>query len=212
MEKIAFSLDYNLKMTAVHYRVILICFLMNMTDGMNVMTISYTSNAILSDWKLDSSTFGTVFSAGLFGMALGAMFLASKADVIGRKPMILLCAIWMCCGSLLTAYSQSFGQLVLLRFFTGIGIGSMLACTSTMVSEYAPAKTKNFWVSFVMAGYPIGAVLSGLVANNLIQEHGWASVYLLAGIITMLTIPLCYFLLEESLEFLFKKQPMHFYE
>jgi len=203
----AFLPNYKSKLTFTHYGIILICFLMNMCDGMNVMVISYTANSITSAWKINPSGFGMVFSAGLLGMAMGAMLLAPKADVIGRKPMILLCALWMGFGSLITAYALSVEQLIFLRFFTGVGIGSMLACTSTLASEYAPAQTKNFWVSFVMAGYPVGAVLSGLVATQLIAQQGWPAMYIFSGIVTLLTIPVGYFFLRESIEFLLKKQP-----
>ncbi|MCH6236378.1 MFS transporter [Cognataquiflexum rubidum] len=202
-----FPLDYKSKLTSTHYGVILICFLMNMCDGMNVMVISYTANSITSSWNINPSGFGIVFSVGLLGMALGAMLLAPKADVIGRKPMILLCALWMGLGSFVTAYALSLEQLIFLRFFTGIGIGSMLACTSTLASEYAPQRTKNFWVSFVMSGYPVGAVLSGLVATQLIAHQGWPSMYIFSGIVTLLTIPLGFFFLKESIDFLLKKQP-----
>jgi hypothetical protein len=43
----------------------------------------------------------------------------------------------------------------------------MLASTAALTSEYAPSKTKDFWVSFALSGYPIGAVLSGMVAPKL---------------------------------------------
>lgn len=195
------------KIASLQYVTILICFLMNMCDGMNVMVISYTSNAIVKEWAIGTGDFGIVFSMGLFGMALGAMLLASRADIIGRKPMILLCAFLMGIGVFFTAFAQSLPQVILFRFFTGIGIGSMLACTSTITAEYVPEKTKNFWVSLVMAGYPIGAVLSGLVATKLIAANGWQAMYYFAGVATLLTIPIIILFLKESLEFLLKAQP-----
>lgn len=195
------------KIASLQYVTVLICFLMNMCDGMDVMVISYTSNAIGKEWAVSAGDFGIVFSMGLFGMALGAMLLASKADIFGRKPMIILCAFLMGTGVFFTAFAQSFTQLIIFRFFSGIGIGSMLACTSTITAEYAPEKTKNFWVSFVMAGYPVGAVLSGLVATKIIAVNGWQSMYYFAGVATLLTIPIIIFFLKESLEFLLKAQP-----
>ena len=195
------------KIASLQYITVLICFLLNMCDGMDVMVISYTSNAIGKEWVIGAADFGIVFSMGLFGMALGAMLLASKADIFGRKPMIVLCAFLMGTGVFLTAFAQSLPQLILFRFFSGIGIGSMLACTSTITAEYAPEKTKNFWVSFVMAGYPIGAALSGLVATRLIAANGWQTMYYFAGAVTLLTIPIIILFLKESLEFLLKAQP-----
>ena len=195
------------KMSRVQHIAIAICFLMNMCDGMNVMTISYTTNAISKEWMVAPSNLGLVFSAGLLGMALGAMFLAPKADLIGRKSIILISALWMGIASICTGFVQSITTLVLLRFFTGLGIGSMLACTSTLAAEYAPQRTKSFWVSFVMAGYPAGAVLSGLTANYIITHYGWKVFFFSTGVITLLTTPFTFLFLNESLEFLLKKQP-----
>ncbi len=198
---------YKQQMTKVHYSILAICFLMNRCDGMDVMVISYTANAIIKEWQISPENFGLVFSAGLMGMALGAMFLASLADVFGRKPLILITACCMGAGIFLTGYVTSLQQLIALRFISGLFIGCMLACSSAMASEYATDKTKNFWISAVMSGYPVGAVLSGLAANTLIANYGWRTMYFFAGIITMITTPFIIFLLRESLEFLYKKQP-----
>jgi len=199
----------NNKIASLQYVTILICLLMNMCDGMDVMVISYTSNAIQKEWAISAGDFGIVFSMGLFGMALGAMLLASRADIFGRKPVIILCAFLMGTGVLFTAFAETLPQLILFRFFSGIGIGSMLACTSTITAEHAPEKTKNFWVSFVMAGYPIGAVLSGLVATKLIAANGWRAMYYFAGVATLLTIPFIIIFLKESMDFLLKAQPIN---
>ncbi len=195
------------KIAPLQYISVFICFLLNMCDGMDVMVISYTSNAIGKEWAISAGNFGIVFSIGLLGMALGAMLLSSKADIFGRKPMILLCAFLMGFSVFFTAFAQSLSQLILFRFFSGIGIGSMLACTSTLTAEFAPEKTKNFWVSFVMAGYPVGAALSGLVATKLIASNGWQTMYYFAGTTTLLTIPIISLFLRESIDFLVKTQP-----
>lgn len=180
---------------------------MNMLDGMDVMVISYAAPSIVKSWLISPEKLGIVFSAGLLGMTLGAMFLAPKADIIGRKSMILLSAILMGISIFATAYVQSIELLVIIRIISGLGIGAMLASTATLTSEYTPNKTKDFWVSFVIAGYPIGAVLSGLVAAKVIPQSGWQAVFQIAGIATLITIPLIYFLLSESLDFYLKTQP-----
>jgi benzoate transport len=186
---------------------ILICFLMNTLDGMDVMVISYAAPAIASDWAIAPTDLGVVFSAGLLGMALGAMVLAARADVLGRRRLILTSALLMGTCVLATVYVPSVPLLVLARFVSGLGIGSMLASTATLTAEYAPARTKDFWVSFVMAGYPVGAVLSGLLAARVIPAYGWRVLFGAAGLGTLLTLPLVYFFLAESLDFLLKCQP-----
>ena len=199
----------NNKMTRLQYATLATCFLMNMLDGMDVMVISYTAPSIAKEWAVSSEALGVVFSTGLLGMAIGAMFLAPRADIIGRRSMILICAALMGLSIFLTQYAQSKEHLVFFRIISGLGIGGMLASTATLGAEYAPNRTKDFWVSFVMSGYPIGAVLSGLVAAKVIPHYGWRMMFQLAGIATAITIPIIYLFLAESLDFLFKSRPQN---
>ena len=195
------------RITSTQIGVIAICVLMNMLDGMDVMVISYSAPTLQEEWGFDSQTLGYILSLALLGMALGAAFISSKADIIGRRNMIIICIIVMGGGVLLTAFSQNIWQLGILRFISGLGIGAMLASTVTLAAEYAPERQRNFFVSIVLTGYPIGATLSGLVAAQIIPEFGWRTMFLTAGSATMITLPLAYFLLLESWDWLIKKQP-----
>ncbi len=197
----------NRKLTTLQYATLFICFLMNMLDGMDVLVISYTAPSISKEWGVSSEALGIVFSAGLLGMMLGAMLLAPKTDTIGRRPMILLCATLMGLAIFFTSFAQSVPQLVFFRILSGIGIGAMLASTPALASEYTPNRTKDFWVSFVVSGYPMGAFLSGLAAAHIIPAYGWRTMFQAAGLASLITLPLIYFLLSESLDFLIKKRP-----
>ncbi|GLU43953.1 MFS transporter [Muricauda sp. NBRC 101325] len=180
---------------------------MNILDGTDVLVISYSAPAIADSWNVSPEALGVVFSAGLAGMTLGALFLAPFADFIGRRKMILLSAILMGTSIFLTSYTTSVSQLILLRILSGIGIGSMLASTASLTAEYTPARTSNFWVSMVISGYPVGAVLSGLVAAEVVPNEGWQQLFRYAGLASFVTLPLIWFFLSESLEFYYKRQP-----
>lgn len=194
----------NKSISALQLSTILICFLMNMLDGMDVMVVSYASPNISKDWAISPQSLGIVFSAGLLGMSIGAMFLAPRADKIGRKSMILICNLLMGVSVFATSWANSVEMLTFFRVISGIGIGGMLASTATLTAENAPAKSKDFWVSFVMSGYPIGAVISGLVAASVIPKYGWQTMFQVAGVATFITLPIVFFFLKESFEFLNK--------
>ncbi len=198
--------DYD-KMSNTQLITILLCFLMNTLDGMDVMVVSYAAPAIAKEWAFTMQTLGVVFSAGLIGMTVGTIVIAPRADIVGRRTVILLCAVIMGITVFATYLAQSIEALIFFRFISGIGIGGMLASSATLTSEYAPKKTKDFWVSFVMSGYPVGAVLSGLAAAQLIPAYGWRAMFQTAGVVTLLTLPLIYYFLSESLDFLVKKRP-----
>lgn len=173
-----------------------------MLDGMDVMVVSYAAPNISKDWSVSPQSLGVVFSAGLLGMTIGAMFLAPRADKFGRKAMIILCNFLMGISVFGTAWANSVETLMFFRVISGIGIGGMLASTATLTAENAPKATKDFWVSFVMSGYPIGAVLAGLVAAKIIPLYGWQSIFKVAGITSLITLPIVYFFLKESSDFL----------
>ncbi len=197
----------NKQISTLQFATIFICFLMNMLDGMDVMVVSYAAPAIAKLWTISPQAMGSVFSAGLLGMAIGTLLIAPRADIVGRRNIILLSALMMGITVFSTCLAQSVEQLLFFRFISGLGIGSMLASTATLASEYAPQKTKDFWVSFAMSGYPIGAVVSGLAAAQIIPAYGWQAMFQMAGVATLITVPFIFFFLSESLDFLLKKRP-----
>jgi MFS family permease len=194
-------------MKAIQLLIILICFLCNMLDGMDVLIISYTAPAIAKAWSISPANLGIVFSSGLVGMTAGAIFLAPLADRFGRKPLMVLAALLMGSCIYLTSYATDINVLMIYRFISGLGIGTMMASTAAITAEYAPERTRDFWVSTVVAGYPVGAVLTGISSAKIIAESGWEHLFELAGIATFLIVPILLFLLKESAEFKAKAKP-----
>jgi len=184
-----------------------ICLMINMLDGFDVLVMAFTASSVAGEWNLPASQLGILLSASLFGMAAGSLFLAPLADRVGRRPLVLICLFVISVGMLLSAASQNAVQLALLRAITGVGIGGMLASLNVLVSEYSSDKWRSMAVSSLQSGYPIGAVLGGIVAAFLIGQYGWRSVFLLGSIASFLMIPLVVYRLPESFDFLLSKQP-----
>lgn len=184
-----------------------ICWTINMLDGFDVLAIAFTAPEISNEWGLMPTELGVVFSSGLFGMMAGALFLAPIGDYIGRRLMILGGLLTITFGMLATAYVETMLQIVVTRAITGLGIGAILASLTTMVAEYSSDKHRNFAISFMHMGYPIGAILGGLLSVYLIRELGWQSVYIFGGLASGVMIPLALLFLPESLSYLIEKQP-----
>ena len=206
METITSKIDSS-NISFLQFLILLICFFLNIIDGMDVLVISYTAPVIASSWDISFEALGVVFSSGVLGMAIGALLLAPYADKIGRKKIILISTIIISIGILLTGFSANIYHLIFLRFLSGIGIGTMLASTVSLVSEYTPNRSRDFWVSFILAGYPIGAILAGYLSNYILKYYSWEVVYIIFGIISIFFIPIIYFFLLESVDFLLKNQP-----
>lgn len=194
-------------MTRFQIATVLICQLINILDGFDVVIIAYAAPLIAQDWQLSPASLGVVFSAGLLGMTLGAFLLAPLADHIGRRTTIILGLSIVTIGMLLTYWVTNVPQLIATRLFTGLGIGALFASLTTLVTEYSSEKRRTLAVTVFSLGYPIGATLGGLIARYNIEQVGWQVFFLYGGLITALLIPIALLKLPESLDYLLLKQP-----
>ena len=115
---------------------------------------------------------------------------APSADRLGRRPVTLACMVVITVGMLLSAASQSAGQLGAFRVLTGIGIGGILATSIVIAAEYSSRRWRGLAVSLNSAGYAIGATVGGLLAVLLIDQFGWRTVFLVGGVLSAAALPL----------------------
>lgn len=185
---------------------ILICVALNALDGFDVLAITFAAPGISKEWALGPGALGIVISTGLVGMAIGSLLVAPLADIIGRRPTILLCLTTMSVGMLLSATVDSVYALACWRVLTGLGIGGMLAATNAMTAECSNDQRRDLSVSLYTIGYPIGGVLGGMMAAWLLGHHGWRSVFLFGGLASAAFLPIVWFRLPESIDFLALKR------
>lgn len=195
------------KMKPMQIAVIVICWLINMLDGFDVLAIAYTAPTISKELLLSPQQLGLVLSAGLVGMALGAVSIAPLADRFGRKKVILWCLTVIGSAMLMTAWVETLEILVIVRVVTGLGVGGLLASLNTLVAEYSSDRRRHLAISFLQSGYPIGALVGGLIAAPLIPAFGWQIVFIGGGIATLVMVLAVWLLLPESLHFLLENRP-----
>ena len=132
---------------------------------------------------------------------LGALLLAPLADRIGRRRVI----IWSCIAfglcTLATVLMGNLTELLVLRFFTGLGLGSALPNAIGLASEYAPQKRRASIVMFVSSGISLGAIAAGFAAARLISTVGWQAVFVVGGVLPLLLAAALYRWLPESIRF-----------
>lgn len=151
-------------MRGFQYLAVLVCILLNMIDGFDVLVMAFTAASVSREWGLSGAQVGLLLSAGLVGMAAGSLLLAPLADRWGRRRLILVCLLLSGSGMLLSALAGSPLQLALLRGLTGLGVGGVLASSNVIASEYSARRWRGLAVSLQGMGYALGATLGGLLA------------------------------------------------
>ena len=64
---------------------LLVCAAVLFIDGFDTQAIGYVAPALAREWNLPRGALGPVFSAGLFGLMIGALIFGPVADRIGLQ-------------------------------------------------------------------------------------------------------------------------------
>jgi MFS family permease len=135
------------------------------------------------------------------------MLLAPLGDSIGRRKVLVGSLLLIAIGMLGATLATAVPELLIARLITGLGIGGVVPTMAAFAAELSPLRRRSFAVTLVQGGYPLGAMLTGLAALSLLPIFGWHALFVLGGVLTLLSIPFVFWLLPESPEYLLSKQP-----
>src|SRR3979411_853409 len=183
-------------------KLLLTCAAVLFLDGCDTQAIGYVAPALAKEWGLTKAALGPVFSAGLFGLMIGARVFGPLADRIGGKKIIIFSTLAFGLGTLATAFVQDVNTLLAIRFLTGLGLGGAMPNTVAMTSEFSPRRRRATMVMIMFCGFSVGAALGGFLAAALIPQFGWRSVFIVVGVAPLLLVPILVLKLPESVRFL----------
>ena len=183
-------------------KLLLTCAAVLFLDGFDTQAIGYVAPVLAKEWGLTKGALGPVFSAGLFGLMIGALLFGPLADRIGRKRIIIASTLAFGIGALITAFVRDVETLLVVRFLTGLGLGGAVANAIAMTSEFNPRRRRATMVMIMFCGFSVGAALGGVLAAALIPQFGWRSVFVIGGIAPLLLVPILALRLPESVRFL----------
>ena len=193
--------------TSIQVLVIALCFALNMLDGTDLLIMSFVAPVLSVAWSVTPERLGVLFSASLLGMAIGCLAIAPLADRVGRRTLLLAALGVTSISMLLSAFSGDITTLTLIRLFVGIGVGTIGVTMTTMAAEFAPPRHAHFAVGFVQAGWPLGSVITAVVAAGVLPAHSWQILFLGIAALSFGLLVVVAKTLPESTSFLSSRRP-----
>jgi AAHS family 4-hydroxybenzoate transporter-like MFS transporter len=179
-----------------------LCFFIVLFDGLDVAVMGFIAPSLIGEWGLSKAAFGPVMSAGMIGLAIGALTAGPYADRVGRKKVLLLAVTGFSVLSLACAFARNPYELAALRLLTGVALGAAMPNTTTLLAEYLPERNRSLFITIMFTGFNMGSGLGGLLAAWLIPLYGWKSVLLAGGVLPLVLLPFLWLFLPESARFL----------
>lgn len=141
---------------------------------------------------------------GLMGGLVFAIFyttlgipIAKLADTKNRRNIVAISlALWSGMTAV-TAYAQSFAQMLLARIGVGVGEAGGSPPAHAMISDYFPKEQRATALGVYSMGVYLGITVGYLFGGYMGETYGWRMTFLMLGVPGVLYALLLYFTVKE---------------
>lgn len=174
-------------------------------DGFDIQILGFAIPPLMKELGASRAAFGPILALGLAGMCVGSPFAGYFGDRYGRRPSLIGAIAVFSVGTLATSMVHSMAALAVLRFITGLGTGAALPNVSAYVAEFAPLRKRPVAVKLTLMCIPLGGMVCGWIASQVLPALGWRALYQLGGGLPLLLTLVLWAVLPESPRFLARK-------
>lgn len=157
--------------TAQRWVILLSAVLGYVTDGYNLLIITFALPSITKGLAISTEQAGFIVTAQLLASIIGGALFGRLGDTRGRKNALMWSIAVFSLGALLSAFSWGYGSLLITRVIAGIGLGGEWGVGMALFNE-AWTKHRGLGASVIQSSLPVGSLLAGLVAAQIIQIQG----------------------------------------
>lgn len=195
----------NSRRTGVtQYGIVTLCGLVMFLDGFDTQAISYMAPSIAKEWGLTRQLLGPIFSSALTGLMVGYLLISPLSDRFGHRKLVVISTFAFALLTFATIFATDVTELMMLRFATGIALGSVIPSAIAMTTEFSPARLRATFVLAIYCGFSLGFVAAGAVAAWAIPEYGWRSMLWIGAAAPLIVAILALMFLPESMDFLIR--------
>lgn len=198
------ALTGNSQIGRPHLVILAWCFLIIAIDGYDLAIAGIALPSIMHSMDLPPTQAGLLVSSALFGMLFGNLILGALSEKIGRPRSIAFCVFLFSLFTAIAGLCTSPWEFAAARFVAGLGIGGVMPNIVAVMTEVSPQKKRATMVTIMFLGYAVGGIVAALTGKQLIESHGWPSVFMAAGL-PILLIPFLLKVLPESIPYLIRE-------
>lgn len=174
-------------------------------DGFDSQLIGFAIPVLIKEWGITRNAFAPVVAAGLVGMGIGSAMAGLFADRFGRRWAVIASVFVFGAATCAIGLAPNVAAIAALRLIAGIGIGGALPTSTTITAEFTPARYRTFAVTATIVCVPLGGMLAGLFAGQVLPSYGWRGLFFAGGMLPLLLGVILLVALPESPRFLARR-------
>jgi len=159
-------------------------------DSFDSLALAYVLPVISRDWHIAPQSIGLLISSANLGQAIGAFFFGWAAERIGRINAARITIALYAAMSLACAFTQNYDQLIVCRFFEGIGLGGEIPVASTYISEILRAERRGGSFLAYQMIFPVGLLGAGIAGASVVPTLGWQWMFIIGAIPALIALVL----------------------
>ncbi len=177
------------KIASIVLLVLMATFLM---ADQNLLPPNYQQ--IMAEFGIGEAQMGLVSTIFVTTSALITVIWGFLADVGKRKRLLVIGVLLGEIPCFLTAYVQNYWQLLALRLFTGIGIGSIIPIGYSLIADMFQRERRGRGYAYIDTAFGFGTLFGMIVAG---LTAGWRLPFIIASVPNFIFAPLFYIVAEE---------------
>ncbi len=147
----------------------LIAALGGLLFGFDTAVISGTTDALKAQYHLTDNGLGFTVAAALIGTIIGAIVAGQPSDRFGRRPVLMVLALFYLVASVGSALAWDWYSFVAFRMLGGIAVGGASVVSPLYIAEIAPAAYRGRLVGVQQFNIVLG-ILIAFLSNYLIAQ------------------------------------------
>ncbi|MGA8758050.1 MAG: MFS transporter, partial [Stellaceae bacterium] len=173
----------NARLGPVHKRVLAIITFGLFFDVIDFIILGSLVPDMLRTHFATAAGVGTVGTATLLGLFLGALGQGEFTDRFGRKAVFQFAVAFYSVLTIAAALSPNVGLLAIGRFLAGIALGAAAPLCFSYAAEYSPKRIRGRITAFMQfvggaCVWPLGTLLALVLRDTV----GWRGVWIIIGL------------------------------
>jgi MFS family permease len=167
--------------TKYRWPVLIMTFIAYLYDSLDLQILAICMPVIITSLNISLADAGLLASSTMMGTLFGGILFGWIAENYGRKNAAVFGLAEFGFFTLCVYWVDSWGQLMVLRFLQGLGVGGIWGPIVALIAEHWNARYRARAAGFMLSTFALGGILAAVMGRFMLTKMDWRWIFVLTG-------------------------------